>query len=221
MMPPGAPVIPLGLAEIPLVSPPTEGIRAVLHRCLMKQGQDASLIEQAVLREPVRDGLPRARRELVCPPFGVIRKGTRSRDALPYARLEVAYLRDVEGWDRAAIATYLGLTPDEPMPSEGRLIGNTRGSRTAERYVTEGRRLFATLGAWPWAVAEPDRLPKQWWTLPAFKDSLCTWHREAWLEASAAVKQSSLALNGVPSPFALWRAASGAEAEYQELGLDR
>lgn len=68
-------------------------------------------------------------------------------------------------------------------PNEG------RRSRSVARYASAGRKLFAALGAWPWAHAEKEhdyRLPTDWRDRETFQRPFWHWHRRACIDALLA-----------------------------------
>lgn len=47
--------------------------------------------------------------------------------------------------------------------------------RTGRYWRDAGRRSWAALGAWPWALTDNGKLTKTWWKRPAYPDALRYW----------------------------------------------
>jgi hypothetical protein len=90
--------------------------------------------------------------------------------------IECAYFRDLRGESSLEIADRLDLRDDQSRTGEG-------GSRSARRYYARGRKILASLGAWPWALAADGRLERNWWRVERYADALLIWHREAFCDA--------------------------------------
>ena len=94
--------------------------------------------------------------------------------------IESAYRRHLLGHSELQIADSLDLTDHL-----NRVTGSRkRESRSVRRYVKEGRKTLATLGAWPWAVEKDGRLDvRGWWRDDRFAAALFAWHEEAFVMA--------------------------------------
>jgi hypothetical protein len=127
----------------------------------------------------------------------------------PYWELEAAFLRDLEGSSSGDVADVLELTDhlsSEKLPRRPGLRpiyapNESRRSRSADRYVTEGRKLFAALGAWPWAHAEKGRRfrpPTDWRDRETFQRPFWDWHHRACVDALLAWEAARTGELGFP-----------------------
>jgi hypothetical protein len=74
--------------------------------------------------------------------------------------------------------------------------------RSARRYLSRGRRLFAALGVWPWANIA--RWPRRaWWQEPDVIRGLATWQDRAWSRTAQKLVASVRARNGRASVNAI------------------
>ncbi|MGI8730827.1 MAG: hypothetical protein ACR2LK_12710 [Solirubrobacteraceae bacterium] len=162
--PPGAPVVPiLNVSELrgPGCAPFLRG-RVPLDR------------------RPV--GWPRARRDaeiLALVPPGTTRP---QRGEAPWPQqsrrrwhMEQALFHDIWGEKIHKVAGRI-----EAATADGWHGGRER-SRTAERWISDGRAILSKLGAWPWCLSPAGRLPADWWREPRFAEELATWHRESFV----------------------------------------
>jgi hypothetical protein len=143
---------------------------------------------------------PTERRRVIADvlPAGVPRLPSRQapREGIRRWSMESAFFRDIRGCSTAQIADMLDLTDDSTRASEG-------GSRSARRYVAQGRAILAQLGAWPWCLAENGRLEKRWWTIERYAGAILVWHERACVEASEATVLAMRAVITTPT----WRSA--------------
>jgi hypothetical protein len=110
-------------------------------------------------------------------PYAIKRVCENSDNLARFRDLAAAALRDVCDWPYDgtdySICGYLGY-----------------GDRnTATRCITRGRKLWATLAAWPWWALNPTggRLPNEWWALPRVVETFAAWRDpDRWLAANRA-----------------------------------
>ena len=121
------------------------------------------------IRVAVPAGLKRPRRE----------QATRPREGHARWRMEAAYFSDLWGEDEKQVADRLDLAVDAGADEHKR----APRSRSARRYVGEGRRLLAALGAWPWCMDEHGRLESRWWSRQRYAEALARWHFDAFADA--------------------------------------
>lgn len=107
-------------------------------------------------------------------PDGVARVPGHQKPQVGRARwaIEAAYWRDIYGESEAAVGTRLDLY--ESWDDER--------SRGARRYVSDGRRTLAEVGAWPWALDDAGRLERRWWNRERYCEALFVWHERAFIE---------------------------------------
>ena len=117
----------------------------------------------------------------------------------PARSMAVAAEVDICRGELSSLSSLLDLTDHEHA-------GDTRSAR---RYLSRGRALFAPLGVWPWAHI--DRWPhRSWCRDPAVVEPLASWHDLAWSRAAQRLVTSVRARNGRVSVAAMSLAESDA-----------
>ncbi|MBA3327686.1 MAG: hypothetical protein H0T43_05235 [Solirubrobacterales bacterium] len=97
--------------------------------------------------------------------------------------IEAAYLRDLEGLTSLELAEAIEAGDFSEQDGRGR-------SRTSDRWVKHGRELLHELGAWPWAVVDGGKLPRDWRTDERITLALASWHRIEWGRAARQLRAS-------------------------------
>jgi hypothetical protein len=145
-------------------------INTQLPKVLTAWDQDLPLIRRAAEQPPRRRGPGRPRRA-----------EERAREvALAYDIDAVRPIADEQRRDkRGLLHDYDGGRLGVP----GRVhvithMLDTYGSRTIERWRDDGRRSWADLGAWPWALTPHGKLSRVWWRKPEYADALRRWATE-------------------------------------------
>jgi hypothetical protein len=167
LIPPGAPVIPLGTG-------PRDGEQAATVDAYITRGVPCLPFAADPKLSPIRptraqqisERMPEVRRRL--PGRQAPRAGMRMW------QLEAAFHRDLMGFTTAEIADAIELRDISSRNEEN-------GSRSARRYVQAGRKRLVDLGAWPWLL-EPEthgRLPTDWYTQQRYAEALAHWHHAA------------------------------------------
>lgn len=95
--------------------------------------------------------------------------------------LEAAHMRRITATDLAEIGAYLELAPQ----------GDHRNTR---RVIRRGDQLWASLGAWPWALYEDGGLPARWRTDPAAAQALMSWYENGYNAAAGRLRRETVRL---------------------------
>jgi hypothetical protein len=111
-------------------------------------------------------------------PPGVRRQPDHHRPTIgkPRWEIESAFFHDVCGYSNLEIADALDFTDHKKQTWGSR----SPESRSARRYVEDGRKALAALGAWPWTLEENGKVDARgWWRDDRFAIALFGWHEEA------------------------------------------
>lgn len=167
LIPPGAPVIPLGTAT-PAQDQAAEVDGYVTRGvpCLPFAADPKLSPIRPVRVQQISERMPEIHRRL--PGRQAPRAGVRMW------QLEAAFHRDLMGFTTTEIADAIELRDDSSRNAEN-------GSRSARRYVQAGRKRLLDLGAWPWLL-EPEthgRLPTDWYRDRRYAEALAHWHYAA------------------------------------------
>src|SRR5205823_510488 len=87
----------------------------------------------------------------------------------------------------------------------------------ARRYVEQGRRLLAELGAWPWCLAEGGFIPDRWHTQRTYARALADWHYQQSLTVLVATFASVGWAAGSDDKYGGHAAIDAAKAAYREM----
>lgn len=103
------------------------------------------------------------------------------RDGSAGRKILTAVAADLQGHTLNHISAALLRLHDHEIQVPGtagavRQDGDPRGAR---KYLTTGRALLASLGAWPWTHAPKGRLPAKWHSSADYLDPLWSWHDAA------------------------------------------
>lgn len=193
LTPPGAPVIPVLQGDRP---PPHPGCVPYLGRHIPEWPHKE---RNAALRAQL-PGEPIARKP-----------GTHApRSGKLRWEVEAAFRRDINGASEGEVAQRLELTEGVDRQPEA--------SRSARRYVSNGRRSLADIGAWPWCLAPNGRPVRNWWTQEHYLGPLARWHRLAFVRAAndllGTVDMAVGSHDGERVSVDRWRAAEGLYADW-------
>jgi len=97
---------------------------------------------------------------------------------------DIALAWDIEGFRPSPDRSW-----HDQLRNRHRAVGGIRGEhavtfvthpdkcddRTERHWRDAGRRSWAALGAWPWALIDNGKLTKTWWKRPAYPDGLRYW----------------------------------------------
>lgn len=166
LIPPGAPVIPLGLAPAAEDPAVVDGYVTRGVPCLPFAADPKLSPIRPVRVQQIGERMPEIHRRL--PGRQAPRAGVRMW------QLEAAFHRDLMGLTTVEIADAMELRDISSRNDEN-------GSRSARRYVQAGRKRLLDLGAWPWLL-EPEthgRLPTDWHRDRRYAEALAHWHHAA------------------------------------------
>ncbi len=184
LAPPGAPMVPLG-GYVP------DGLRLPLRPPHRELGVPL-LAELA--NPPMPSGRDEQRRELGrrLPPHHFRKRPRRTpRAGVKRWHIYAAMMRDLRGASPQHLAEHFDFADVQTMAAEA------GASRSARRYVAEGRRALAALGAWPWCLTPPEgKLDSQWYAHDRYAEALAMWHYRAAIEALEDVLASVAAGGG-------------------------